>query len=96
MSQRLESGQILDLQVIQTYIAVLDGLAIELVEKILEDVTDAYACEEVALLNGAVQTVWNEALVAKDREKRVERLKLQHNILLMFNQHVNTHSSKVT
>lgn len=69
LGQRFQSGQILDLQVIEGYVAVLDGLAIELIEKILEDIVDAYACEKVPLLNSAVKTVRNEALVATDREK---------------------------
>ncbi len=44
LGQCFKSGEILDLQVIEGYVAVLDSLAIELIEEISENVVDAYAC----------------------------------------------------
>lgn len=67
--QGLQRGQVLDLQIIQRNVAVLDGLAVELIKEVLEDVVDAHARQDVALLDGAVQLLWDEAFVAAGERK---------------------------
>lgn len=52
--QGLQGGQVLDLQVVCGDVAVLDGLAVELIEEVLEDVVDSNTGEEVALFDGPV------------------------------------------
>lgn len=65
VGQPLQCGQILNLQVIRSDVAVLDGAVVELTEKFLEDIADADACEKTALLNTVVQRLWDETFVAR-------------------------------
>lgn len=62
--QALQCGQVLDLQVVQRDVAVLHCAVVELTEEFLKDVVDADARQEVALLNFAVQRLWDETFVA--------------------------------
>lgn len=49
--QPLQCGQVLDLQVVASDLALLDSVVIEFTEELLEHVVDTDACENVALLN---------------------------------------------
>lgn len=68
--QPLQCGQVLDLQVVRRDVAVLDGATVEFSEEFLEDVVDADASQNVALLNAAVQWLWNKPLVAGGIENK--------------------------
>lgn len=64
--QGLQRGQVLHLQVMRSHVAVLDGLALELVEEVLEDIVDADSGKDAALLDGFVQAFWNVLLIAEE------------------------------
>lgn len=68
--QPLQCGQVLDLQVVRRDVAVLDGATVEFSEEFLEDIVDADASQNVALLNAAVQWLWNKPLVAGGIENK--------------------------
>lgn len=68
--QRLQRGEVLHLQVIQSDVTVPDGLAVELIKEVLKNVADAHASQEAALLNGAVEALRNKTLVAKRERKK--------------------------
>ena len=62
--EAFQRGQVLYLQVVWSDVAVLHCAAVEIIEEFLEDVVDADACQNVALLNVAVQRLWDKMLVA--------------------------------
>lgn len=61
--QPLQRGQVLDLQVVRGDVAVSHCALMEFTEELLEDVVDADACQETALLNAAVQRLGDESFV---------------------------------
>lgn len=62
--QTLQRGQVLDLQVVCRDVAVLYCATVEFSEEFLEHVVDADPCQNVTLLNVAVQRIWDETFVA--------------------------------
>lgn len=74
--QAFQCGQVLDLQVIRCDVAVPDCAAVEFAEEFLEDVVDADACQNVALLNFSVQRLWDKTLVAGCIKKEIQIEKL--------------------
>lgn len=63
--QTLQGGQVLNLQVVRCDVAVFDGAAVEFIKEFLEDIVDADACQDVALLDVAVQGFRDKAFVAE-------------------------------
>lgn len=70
--QALQRGQVLDLQVIGCDFAVFDGAVVEFIEKLLEHVVYANACQNVALLYLVVQRLWDVTFVTGRIKKREE------------------------
>lgn len=61
--EALQGGQVLDLQVVHGDFAVVERAPVEVVEELLEDVVDANARQDVALLNVAVQGLGDEPFI---------------------------------
>lgn len=78
--QRLQRGEVLHLQVVQSDVTVPDGLAVELIKEVLKNVADAHASQEAALLNGAVEALGNKALVAERGRKSSKRMNVKNKV----------------
>lgn len=63
LGEALQRGQVLDLQVVHGDVVVAECAPVEVVEELLEDVVDANARQDVALLNVAVQGFRDESFI---------------------------------
>lgn len=78
--QPLQCGQILDLQVVRRDVAVPDGALMEFAQELLEDVVDADAGHETALLNAAVQRLGDETFVTGEENEEGKLHNMQINM----------------